>query len=80
MTDIPFDTCLNAEGLPCPLPLLKTRLQLKSLAAGQVLLVTATDAGARRDIPRFLESAGHELLLVREDGPLFQFWIKKGST
>lgn len=77
---IPFDRFLDAEGQPCPLPLLKTRLQLKSMAPGEVLLVKASDAGSWRDIPRFVEVSPHRLLASQEDGKLYSFWIEKGSA
>nr|WP_223427145.1 sulfurtransferase TusA family protein [Alcanivorax limicola] len=61
------DSVLDARGLRCPMPLLKTRQALRGLASGQTLLVRATDIGARRDIPAYLRQSGHEL--VRSSDP-----------
>ena len=61
------DSLLDARGLRCPMPLLKTRQALRGLASGQTLLVRATDIGARRDIPAYLRQSGHEL--VRSSDP-----------
>ena len=44
------DTVLDACGLHCPLPLLKTKQALAALAAGQLLEVRSTDAGSWRDM------------------------------
>ncbi len=52
---------LDARGLNCPLPLLKTRQALRGLSAGALLEVTATDAGSARDIPDYLRQSSHEL-------------------
>ena len=57
-----FDAELDARGLPCPMPLLKTKQALSTLAAGQVLRVLATDAAAPRDFAAYAEATGHVLL------------------
>lgn len=57
-----FDAELDARGMPCPLPLLKTKQALSGLAAGQVLRVLATDAAAPRDFAAYAEATGHVLL------------------
>lgn len=72
------DQRLDCTGLRCPLPLLRTKQQLHRMAAGEVLEVTATDVGARRDIPAFLKQSSHRLLAQREAGGLLLFWIEKG--
>lgn len=68
-----YDQTVDARGLPCPLPLLKTKQALKGMAAGQTLKVLATDRGALRDIPAFAELAGHTLVrqCQREDDLIF---------
>jgi tRNA 2-thiouridine synthesizing protein A len=77
---IPYDYLLDAEGLQCPLPLLKTRLRLKTMAVGEVLLVRATDSGSWRDIPLYLTRSADELLAATEKDSTYCFWIKKGFT
>ncbi|MGD9887847.1 MAG: sulfurtransferase TusA family protein [Halothiobacillaceae bacterium] len=57
-----FDAELDARDLPCPMPLLKTKQALSTLAAGQVLRVLATDAAAPRDFAAYAEATGHVLL------------------
>ncbi|WP_437881538.1 sulfurtransferase TusA family protein [Pseudomonas sp. LRF_L74] len=68
---------LDASGLNCPLPLLKAKLELNRLASGQVLKVTATDAGSQRDFRAFAKLAGHTLLQEEEDGGVFRYWLRK---
>ena len=54
---------LDALGLLCPLPVLKARKRLKSLAAGGFLRVLADDPAAIIDVPHFCNEAGHTLIL-----------------
>ncbi|NMT63850.1 sulfurtransferase TusA family protein [Marinobacter orientalis] len=70
---------LDASGLRCPMPLLKTKLELNSMAPGQELEVIATDAGSARDIPAFLRLSCHELVSSSEQGGCFTFVIKCGG-
>lgn len=67
---------LDATGLRCPLPLLKTRQAMRQLAPGHLLLVRATDSGARRDIPAYLRQSGHQLVRMLEQGDEFHFLIR----
>lgn len=53
---------IDATGLLCPLPVLKARKRLLSMAPGQILRLTATDPMAAVDVPHFCAEAGHELL------------------
>ncbi|MEM9784393.1 MAG: sulfurtransferase TusA family protein [Pseudomonadota bacterium] len=80
---VPDDT-LDARGLLCPLPVLKTRKRLLSLPVGGVLEVTATDPAARVDVPHFCGEQGHALLSVRDttgaDGaPELVFLLRRGG-
>lgn len=73
------DKVLDASGLRCPMPLLKTRLALSELDPGQQLEVLATDAGSARDIPAWLAQSVHELVSVEEDEDLYRFVIRRGA-
>lgn len=52
----------------CPIPVLKARKALKSMAPGEVLDLLATDPKAREDVPAFCAATGHRLLDVTPDG------------
>ncbi len=74
------DAELDARGLLCPLPVLKTRKRLSALAPGAVLRVIADDPAARVDIPHFCVEQGHGLLEEREDGTgALVFLLRKGG-
>lgn len=72
---------LDARGLKCPLPVLRARKAIKPLAAGEVLLMLATDPAASQDLPAFCETTGHKLLAHDEksinDELVLRFWIEK---
>ncbi|MCU0817455.1 MAG: sulfurtransferase TusA family protein, partial [Cypionkella sp.] len=55
---------LDATGLLCPLPVLKARKRLKSMAPGAVLRLIATDPAAVIDVPHFCNQSGHVLVTV----------------
>ena len=75
MTDT--NQTLDARGLNCPLPILRTRKALNTLAAGQTLQVIATDAGAVKDISAFCDQTGNELLSTSQSGEEHIFVIRK---
>ena len=72
-----FDQELDCSGLSCPMPILKTKKMLDTLASGQVLKMIATDAGSVPDVNAFVAKTGHELLGHDEGDGKFTFYIKK---
>jgi tRNA 2-thiouridine synthesizing protein A len=68
---------LDARGLACPLPILRTRRELKNLSAGDVLEVLATDPGALEDFPAFCRMTGHALETTREENGVYVIRIRK---
>ena len=70
---------LDAVGLVCPMPLLKTRLALKEMAAGEVLLVEATDPSSWRDIQKYVGMSAHELIDAHDQDGRFRIFIRKGE-
>ena len=78
MTDKNF---LDATGLLCPLPVLKARKRLQSLASGDLLTVHADDPAAIIDIPHFCRSEGHELVAsAPSQAGGHSFTIRRGET
>ncbi|MDA8095540.1 MAG: sulfurtransferase TusA family protein [Betaproteobacteria bacterium] len=72
-----FDKELDARGLNCPLPILRTKKALGELGAGQVLKIVATDPGAVKDMQAFAKQTGNELMSSAEAGGEFVFFMKK---
>jgi len=78
LTDM-AETVLNLRGLRCPLPALKTRKALKSLAAGDRLVVECTDPLSKIDIPNLLRETGDVLEADAEETGVFVFRIRKSE-
>jgi tRNA 2-thiouridine synthesizing protein A len=72
-----FDKELDARGLNCPLPILRTKKALSDLQSGQVLKVLATDPGSVKDFQTFARQTGHQLLSHDELAREFTFFMKK---
>lgn len=70
---------LDASRLLCPMPVIKTQNAIKSLAAGDILEVTATDPGVKQDIPAWCRINGHEVLDISETEQELIIRIKVGS-
>jgi tRNA 2-thiouridine synthesizing protein A len=70
---------LDARGLKCPLPILRTKKALSGIAAGEVLKIVATDPGSVRDFQAFARQTGHELLEHSAANEEFTFFLRKRS-
>ncbi|UOQ48216.1 sulfurtransferase TusA family protein [Gracilibacillus caseinilyticus] len=69
---------LDAKGLACPMPIVKTKKAISEIETGQVLEVHTTDKGAKSDLTAWANSTGHELLDYKEENGVFIFQIRKG--
>jgi tRNA 2-thiouridine synthesizing protein A len=72
-----FDKELDARGLNCPLPILRTKKALTDMGSGQVLKVLATDPGSVKDFQAFSKQTGNALLSSDTAGKEFTFFMKK---
>lgn len=72
------DKILDAKGLACPMPIVKTKKAISELESGQVLEIHTTDKGAKNDLAAWAKSGGHELINQAIDDEVLKFWIKKG--
>lgn len=72
-----FHQELDARGLNCPLPILRTKKSLAGLAAGQVLKVIATDPGSVKDMQAFANQTGNALTASTEADREFVFYLRK---
>jgi tRNA 2-thiouridine synthesizing protein A len=68
---------LDAKGLNCPLPILRTKKTLAPMASGDVLKVLSTDAGSVKDMEAFCNQTGNTLQQLGQQNGIFEFYIKK---
>ena len=72
-----FDKELDAKGLNCPLPILRTKKALTNLGTGETLAVISTDPGSVKDMQAFCKQTGNELISSSANQGEFEFLIRK---
>ncbi len=79
MTQIKTDSTLDAKGLACPMPIVRTKKVITGMNAGEVLEVLATDKGSKADLKAWAESAGHQYLGTVEEEGVLKHYLRKAS-
>jgi len=72
-----IDKELDARGLNCPLPILRTKKALTDMGSGQVLRILATDPGSVKDFQAFSRQTGNPLLSSEAANDQFVFLLQK---
>lgn len=68
---------LDAKGLSCPMPLLRTKKEMDKINSGEILEILGTDPGSRNDLPGWCTRTNHIYLGEKEDAGFFRFYIQK---
>ena len=68
---------LDAKGLACPMPIVRTKKTIETINSGEVLEVLATDKGALNDFKAWAGSTGHTILDQKEEDGVLKFYIQK---
>lgn len=77
MTDQKYDVFIDARGLACPMPLIKTRQAIMVVEPGATICILATDPTSKRDFEMFAEATGHKLLRQEAEGEVFLYVVEK---
>jgi tRNA 2-thiouridine synthesizing protein A len=77
MSEFTPEKTLDAKGLKCPMPVVKTSKEIKSISVGGVLEVLATDPGSMADITAWAKSTGNELLKAEKNEGTFKFYLRR---
>lgn len=80
MNSIKANVTVDAKGLSCPMPIVKTRKAINDLEAGLVLEIQATDKGSKADIKAWADSTGHQYLGTVEEENILKHYIRKSSN
>ncbi|MBS4174492.1 sulfurtransferase TusA family protein [Bacillus sp. FJAT-49736] len=80
MENIIANIILDAKGLACPMPIVKTKKTMNTMDPGQVMEVQATDKGSKADIKAWAESSGHQYLGTLEEGAILRHFLRKASN
>jgi len=68
---------LDAKGLNCPMPILRTKKAISKLDIGDILKVITTDPGSVKDMESFCNQTGNKLIAVKSNAETFEFEIEK---
>ncbi len=68
---------VDARGLSCPMPIVKTAQATKTTPSGAYLEVLATDPGSTKDFVAWCRSTGNELVEQTSDGAVYRFVIRR---
>lgn len=80
MENLKANMILDATGLACPMPIVKTKKAMNNLEAGQVIEVQATDKGSTADMKAWAESTGHHYLGTIEEDNVLIHYLRKSSN
>ncbi len=71
------DKTLDCTGLFCPMPIVKTKLELEKMLSGEVLEVLSDDPGFEKDFPSWCEMSGQKFLGIKKDGNVYRGYVEK---
>ena len=68
---------IDCTGLFCPMPIVKTKIELESLKPGEILEITADDPGFEKDLPAWCSMSGEKCLGVFHEGGIIKGYVRK---
>ena len=68
---------LDARGLSCPMPIVKTAQAIKTVDSGGLIEVLATDAGSVKDFAAWARTTGNQLVEQSADGGVYRFVLRR---
>ncbi len=74
-----YDQVLDAKGLNCPLPILKTKVLLNKMNAGEILFVEATDPHSQVDFEAYCARTDHKIINYKLSKGVYSFTIKRAE-
>ncbi|MGJ7910109.1 sulfurtransferase TusA family protein [Neobacillus sp. LXY-1] len=80
MNNLTANVTLDAKGLACPMPIVKTKKAMNNLEEGHILEVQATDKGSKADMKAWVESTGHQYLGTIEEAGVLKHYLRKSSN
>ena len=70
---------VDATGLNCPEPVMMLHVAIRKASLGDVVCLTATDPSTQRDVAKFCDFLGHELVEQHQDGTRLLYRVKKAG-
>jgi tRNA 2-thiouridine synthesizing protein A len=77
MPVIEITQSIDARGLSCPMPIVKTAQTVKTIPSGAAVELLATDPGSIKDVAAWCRATGNELVEQTSDGAVYRFVIRR---
>ena len=77
MTMLAIETWVDARGLSCPMPIVKTAQAIKTIASGDLLEVLTTDPGAVADFAAWSRTTGNTIVEQSIDDSVYRFVLRR---
>lgn len=71
------DRTVDCLGLFCPMPIVKTREAIRSMAVGEMLEMLSDDPASEADMKSWTRRTGNELVAATKDGSIYRFLVRK---
>jgi tRNA 2-thiouridine synthesizing protein A len=68
---------VDAKGLSCPMPIVRTAQAMKAVSSGQLIEVLATDPGSLKDFDAWSKSTGNPMVESSTEGGVYRFILRK---
>jgi tRNA 2-thiouridine synthesizing protein A len=68
---------VDARGLSCPMPIVKTAQAIRTIASGGLIEVLATDPGSVKDFAAWARTTGNDLIEQTVDGSVYRFVVRR---
>ena len=78
--EVTVNKVLDAKGLACPMPIVKTKKEMTTLEPGQVMEIQATDKGSIADLKAWAQSTGNQYLGTVEESNVLKHYLRKASA
>jgi tRNA 2-thiouridine synthesizing protein A len=77
MDSTTIDARVDARGLNCPMPIVKTAQAVKGLTSGQTLEVLATDPGSVKDFDAWSRATGNPIVEQSVEDGVYRFVLRR---
>ncbi|MBI4649792.1 sulfurtransferase TusA family protein [Candidatus Desantisbacteria bacterium] len=68
---------LDCIGLFCPMPVIKTKMELENMKSGEVLEILADDPGFIKDLPAWCIMSGENFLEIKNENGVVKGYVMK---
>lgn len=68
---------VDARGLSCPLPIVRTAIAIRPMSPGELIEVLATDPGSTKDFTAWAKATGHELVDTSVSDGVYRFVLRR---